>query len=126
MILCRALSYEENTLDEHRRDVPSLDSGQHFLKTGTLHRRTRDTVIHEKDCVGITLVLGGLLKYLPLILDSVHVWVGEQKEGSAEIGSRVWLLWDKLEPLTKWFSKKSVLKKVQEKVISAIKTAKTG
>ena len=28
--------------------------------------------------------------------------------------------------LTKWFSKKSVLKKVQEKVISAIKTAKTG
>ncbi|MCB6499202.1 hypothetical protein LI148_01685 [Colidextribacter sp. 210702-DFI.3.9] len=66
------------------------------------------------------------MKYLPLILDSVHVWVGEQKEGSAEIGSRGWLLWDKLEPLTKWFSKKSVLKKVQEKVISAIKTAKTG
>ena len=27
--------------------------------------------------------------------------------------------------LTKWFSKKSVLKKVQEKVISAIKTEKT-
>jgi hypothetical protein len=32
----------------------------------------------------------------------------------------------KLGLLTKWFSKKSVLKKVQEKVISAIKTAKTG
>ena len=32
----------------------------------------------------------------------------------------------KLDLLTKWFSKKSVLKKVQEKVISAIKTAKTG
>jgi len=33
---------------------------------------------------------------------------------------------DILGLLTKWFSKKSVLKKVQEKVISAIKTAKTG
>jgi len=32
----------------------------------------------------------------------------------------------KSDLLTKWFSKKSVLKKVQEKVISAIKTAKTG
>lgn len=31
-----------------------------------------------------------------------------------------------MDLLTKWFSKKSVLKKVQEKVISAIKTAKTG
>ena len=35
-------------------------------------------------------------------------------------------LWDKVGLLTKWFSKKSVLKKVQEKVISAIKKAKTG
>ena len=33
---------------------------------------------------------------------------------------------DKVDLLTKWFSKKSVLKKVQEKVISSIKTAKTG
>jgi len=33
---------------------------------------------------------------------------------------------DKMDLLTKWFSKKSVLKKVQEKVISAIKTTKTG
>ena len=33
---------------------------------------------------------------------------------------------DKVDLLTKWFSKKSVLKKVQQKVISAIKTAKTG
>ena len=33
---------------------------------------------------------------------------------------------DKVDLLTKWFSKKSVLKKVQEKAISAIKTAKTG
>lgn len=33
---------------------------------------------------------------------------------------------DIMDLLTKWFSKKSVLKKVQEKVISAIKTAKTG
>ena len=33
---------------------------------------------------------------------------------------------DKMDLLTKWFSKKSILKKVQEKVISAIKTAKTG
>ena len=58
-----------------RRDIPGLDSGQHFLKAGTLHRRTRDTVIHEKDCVGIALVLGGLLKYLPLILDAVGLAV---------------------------------------------------
>ena len=29
-------------------------------------------------------------------LHSVHVWVGEQKEGSAEIDSRDWLPWDKL------------------------------
>jgi len=28
--------------------------------------------------------------------------------------------------LTKWFSKKTVLKKVQEKAVSAIKSAKTG
>ena len=33
---------------------------------------------------------------------------------------------DKLDLLTKWFSKKSVLKKVQEKVIFAIKSTKTG
>ena len=61
--------------DEHCRDVPGLDSGQHFLKTGTLHRRTRDTVIHEKDRVGIALVIGGLLEYLPLILDAVGLAV---------------------------------------------------
>lgn len=61
--------------DEHCRDVPGLDSGQHFLKAGTLHRRTRDTVIHEEDRVGIALVLGGLLKYLPLILDAVGLAV---------------------------------------------------
>ena len=60
--------------DEHRRDVPSLDSGQHLLKTGTLHRRTRDTVIHEEDRVGIALVLGGLLKYLPLRRDLSRVF----------------------------------------------------
>lgn len=29
-------------------------------------------------------------------LHSVHVWVGEQKEESAEIDSRDWLPWDKL------------------------------
>ena len=46
---------------------------------------------HEKDCVGITLVLGGLLKYLPLILDAVglavHIIVTAQsavKSGCAE------------------------------------------
>lgn len=61
--------------DEHRRDVPGLDSGQHFLKSGTLHRRTRDTVIHEEGRVGIALVLGGLLEYLPLILDAVGLAV---------------------------------------------------
>jgi hypothetical protein len=29
-------------------------------------------------------------------LHSVHLWVGEQNRGTAEIGSRGWLLWDKL------------------------------
>ena len=38
-----------------------------------------------------------------------------EEEGSAEIGSRGWLLWDKLGLLTKWFSKKSVLKKFRKK-----------
>ncbi|RHO45483.1 hypothetical protein DW141_10110 [Ruminococcus sp. AM12-48] len=33
---------------------------------------------------------------------------------------------DILGLLTKWFSKKTVLKKVQEKAVSAIKSAKTG
>ena len=61
--------------DEHRRNIPGLDSGQHFLKAGTLHRRTRDTVIHEEYRVGIALVLGGLLEYLPLILDAVGLAV---------------------------------------------------
>ena len=36
---------------------------------------TRDTVIHEEYRVGIALVLGGLLKYLPLILDAVGLAV---------------------------------------------------
>jgi hypothetical protein len=29
-------------------------------------------------------------------LHSVHVWVGEQNGGTAGIGSRDWLPWDKL------------------------------
>jgi len=33
---------------------------------------------------------------------------------------------DKMDLLTKWFSKKTVLKKVQEKAVSAIKSTKTG
>ena len=49
-----------------------------------------------------------------------------EEEGLAEIGSRGWLLWDNLDLLTKWFSKKTVLKKVQEKAVSAIKSTKTG
>jgi len=36
------------------------------------------------------------------------------------------LPWDNLDLLTKWFSKKTVLKKVQEKSVSAIKSTKTG
>lgn len=36
------------------------------------------------------------------------------------------VLRDKLDLLTKWFSKKTVLKKVQEKAVSAIKSTKTG
>ena len=77
--------------DEHRRDIPCFDCGQHFLKTGTLHGRTRDAIIHEEDRVGIALVLGGLLKYLPLILDAVglavHIIITAQsavKSGCAE------------------------------------------
>ncbi|MBC5717422.1 hypothetical protein H8S55_08825 [Flintibacter sp. BX5] len=33
---------------------------------------------------------------------------------------------DKMDLLAKWFSKKTVLKKVQEKAVSAIKSTKTG
>ena len=38
-----------------------------------------------------------------------------EEEGSAGISSWDWLLWDKLGLLTKWFSKKSVLKKFRKK-----------
>ena len=77
--------------DEHRRDVPGFDCGYHFLKTGTLHGSAGNAVIHEKDRVRISLVLGGLLQYLFLIADAVglvaHVIVTAQaaiKSGCAE------------------------------------------
>ena len=61
--------------DEHRRDVPGLDSGQHLLKAGTLHGRTRDAIVHKENRVGVPFVFGGLLKYLSLILDAVGLAV---------------------------------------------------
>ena len=61
--------------DEHRRDIPCLDCGQHFLKTGTLHGRSRDAIVYKENRVGVPFVLGGLLKYLPLILDAVGLAV---------------------------------------------------
>ena len=60
---------------EHRRDVPGLDCGNHFLKTGALHGGSGDAVIHEKDGVRIAFVLGGLLKYFLLVLDAVGLAV---------------------------------------------------
>ena len=61
--------------DEHRRDIPSFDCGYHFLKTGTLHGSAGNAVIHEKDRVRISLVLGGLLQYLFLIADAIGLVV---------------------------------------------------
>ena len=61
--------------DEHRRDIPGLDSGQHFLKAGTLHGRTRDAIVYKENRVGVPFVFGGLLKYLSLILDAVGLAV---------------------------------------------------
>ena len=53
--------------DKHRRDIPCLDCGQHFLKTGTLHGRSRDAIVYKENRVGVPFVLGGLLEYLPLV-----------------------------------------------------------
>jgi len=47
--------------------------------------------------------------------------VYESPRSSSHAGLR-----DKMGLLTKWFSKKTVLKKVQEKAVSAIKSTKTG
>ena len=59
---------------EHRRDIPGLDCGDHFLKTGALHGGSGDAVIHEKDGVSIAFVLGGLLKYFLLGRDLSRVF----------------------------------------------------
>lgn len=48
---------------------------------------------HTVDPALLGNVLGVILLYF---LHSVHVWVGEQNGGTAGIGSRGWLLWDKL------------------------------
>ena len=61
--------------DKHRRDIPGLDCGQHFLKTGTLHGRSRDAIVYKENRVGVPFVFGGLLKYLSLILDAVGLAV---------------------------------------------------
>ena len=60
---------------KHRRDVPGLDCGDHFLKAGALHGSAGDTVIHEKDGIRIALVLGGLLENFLLVLDAVGLAV---------------------------------------------------
>ena len=60
--------------DKHRRDIPGLDSGQHLLKAGTLHGRTRDAIVYKENRVGVPLVLGGLLEYLPLRRDLSRVF----------------------------------------------------
>lgn len=59
--------------DKHSGDIPSFDCGYHFLKTGTLHGSAGNAVIHEKDRVRISLVLGGLLQYLFLRRDLSRV-----------------------------------------------------
>ena len=61
--------------DKHRRDIPGFNGGQHFLKTGTLHGRSSDAIVYKENRVGIPFVLGGLLEYLPLILDAVGLAV---------------------------------------------------
>ena len=60
---------------EYSRYVSGLDCGQHFLKTGTLHGRSRDAIVYKENRVGVPFVLGGLLEYLPLILDAVGLTV---------------------------------------------------
>ena len=47
---------------KYRRDIPGLDCGNHFLKAWALHSGAGDTVIHKKDGVRISLILGGLLE----------------------------------------------------------------
>ena len=67
---------------KHSRDIPSLNSRQHFLKAGTLHRRARDTVIYKENSIGVALFLGGLLKYFLLVANAVgltiHVVIAAQ------------------------------------------------
>ena len=59
---------------KHRRDVPGLDCGNHFLKAGALHGSAGDPVIHEKDSVRVALVLGGLLENFLLGRDLSRVF----------------------------------------------------
>ena len=58
---------------KHRRDVPGLDCGDHFLKARALHGGSGDAVIHEKDGVSIAFFLGSLLENLLLRLDLSRV-----------------------------------------------------
>ncbi len=59
--------------DKHSGDIPGFDCLDHFLKTRTLHGSAGNAVIHEKDRVRISLVLGGLLQYLFLGKDLSRV-----------------------------------------------------
>ena len=80
---------------KHRRDVPGLDCGNHFLKAGALHGSAGDTVIHEKDGIGITLVFGGLLENFLLVLDAVglavHIIITAQSAVEGGCASRDFL-----------------------------------
>ena len=62
---------------EHRRDVPGLDCGEHFLKAGALHGGSGDAVIHKKDGVSIAFLLGNLLENLLLRQDSSRFFLRE-------------------------------------------------
>lgn len=61
--------------DKYSGDISGLDCGQHFLKTGMLHGGACNTIILEKDCVGVALFFGNLLEYLFLMLDAVGLGV---------------------------------------------------
>ena len=65
---------------EHRRDVPGLDCGDHFLKARALHSGASDAVIYKKDGIGITLVFGGLLENFLLESDLSRVFSPSSNE----------------------------------------------
>lgn len=55
--------------DEHRRRFAEFELGYHVLKTGSVHRHTRDAIIKEVDEVGVSLFLSNLGQQLLLRQD---------------------------------------------------------